>query len=93
MKEKEEQTSKSKVKSLGLWISIICILIMAVQVVLNLCGIQYEFKLIIEIVSYALALFVSMGLLSSSLKGKDVSEIKETIEQEIVQKINVDKEE
>lgn len=82
-KKEEKKEVKGNIKSLSLWIGIICLIILAVQIVLNLLGVQYEIKVVIEVVSYALALLVSMGLLNSNLKGKTVNEIKEAIKNEI----------
>ena len=93
MEENEDKNSKNKnsTKTLTFWVSIICLLILITQLVLNLCGVQYEIKIFIEIISYILAFMVSIGLLNSNLKGKNITEIKEDIQSDIENKINKDK--
>ncbi len=91
MKENENKdNNKNSTKSLTFWVSVICMLILITQIVLNLCGVQYEIKIFIEIISYVLAFMVSIGLLNSNLKGKSVTEIKEDIQSDIENKINKD---
>lgn len=89
MEENNKQT-KLNIKSLGIWVSIICAIVMVVQIILNLLNIDFEFKLVIEIFSYVLAILVSIGVLNSKLKGKSVEEIKQSIENEINNNIEID---
>ena len=89
MEENNKQTNLN-IKSLGIWVSIICAIVMVVQIILNLLNIDFEFKLVIEIFSYVLAILVSIGVLNSKLKGKSVEEIKQSIENEINNNIEID---
>lgn len=88
--EDKNNIEKISTKSLTFWVSVICLLILATQLVLNLCGVQYEIKIFIEIISYVLAVMVSIGLLNSNLKGKSIAEIKQDIQDDIENKINKD---
>lgn len=90
--EEDNKQTKINIKSLSIWVSIVCVVIMFVQIVLNLLNINFEFKLIIEIFSYVLAILVSIGILNSKLKDKSVEEIKQTIEEEINNNIEIDEE-
>ncbi|MBQ9792249.1 MAG: hypothetical protein IJW32_00690 [Clostridia bacterium] len=82
------KTNKTNIKSLIFWISLICGFIVIVQLVLNYFSIQFETKIIIEIVSFILAFLVSMGVLGSSLKNKNITDIKEDIQKNISSQIN-----
>lgn len=83
----QNNTNKKNIKSLTFWISLICAFIVVVQLVLNYFSIQFETKMIVEIISFVLAFLVSVGVLNSSLKTKDITEIKEDIKSDISSKI------
>ena len=85
---KKDKENKHNIKSLTFWISLICGFIVVVQLVLNYFSIQFETKIIIEIISFVLAFLVSMGVLGSSLKNKNITQIKENIENTISSKID-----
>ena len=81
----QTQTSVTKInaKKLSFWLGLLAILIVGVQVLLNYFGVMFEAKITIEICSYLLALLLSIGVLSGTLKGKNIVETKENIEKQL----------
>ena len=79
---------KENVKKLSFWLGLICTLIVIIEIVLNMVGIAFEIKIVIEIVSYVLAILVSAGVLKSNLQGKNIVEIKEEVEKELQEKVS-----
>lgn len=73
-------------KNLGFWIGLLCAIIVIVEVLLNLLGVEFETKVIIEVVSFVLAMLVSMGVLKGNKDAKDVNELKKDIQTEIENK-------
>lgn len=85
---KTTNQKNNNTQKLTFLISLICGFIVVVQLVLNYFSIQFETKIIIEIVSFILAFLASMGVLGSSLKNKNITQIKENIENTISSKID-----
>lgn len=81
--ETKNTTKSNKTKNLAFWIGVVCVLIVGVQIVLNACGVVFEAKIIVEIISYVLALLVSVGVLNSNLKNKSLLESKNEIQEEM----------
>lgn len=75
-----QTTQVLNIKKLSFWLGLLAVLIVGVQVVLNYFGIDFEVKIVIEVCSYLLALLLSVGVLKGSLKGKNIVETKENIE-------------
>ena len=87
-KENPQSTNKTSnklnTKTLTFWISLICVFVVAVQLILNYFSIAFETKIIIEVASFVLAFLVSTGVLTSSLKNKEnILEVKNQIEEDI----------
>ena len=87
-KENTQSTNKTSnklnTKTLTFWISLICVFVVAVQLILNYFLVSFETKIIIEVASFVLAFLVSTGVLTSSLKNKEnIFEVKNQIEEEI----------
>ena len=79
---------KENVKKLSFWLGLICALLIVIEIVLGMVGIAFEIKIVIEVVSYVLAILVSIGVLKSNLQGKNIVEIKEEVEKELQEKVS-----
>ena len=84
---KENQTQKIDVKKLSFWLSLLAVLIVGVQLVLNYFNVDFQIKIVIEICSYLLALLLSVGVLKGSVSGKNIVETKENIYKEFTSQI------
>ena len=84
---KENQTQKIDVKKLSFWLSLLAVLIVGVQLVLNYFNVDFQIKIVIEVCSYLLALLLSVGVLKGSVSGKNIVETKENIYKEFTSQI------
>ena len=53
----ENPTQKIDVKKLSFWLSLLAVLIVGVQIVLNYFGVDFQIKIVIEVCSYSLSVF------------------------------------
>lgn len=84
----KDGAEEKKHKQLAFWVGLLCSLIVIIEVTLNAFGVNFEIKLAVEIISYILAFLVSIGVLKSNKPSKNVGEIKEDIENEILSSTN-----
>lgn len=82
-----EENNKNNFKKLSFWLSLICCVLVVVQIVLSYFNAKFELKIVVEIISLVLAVLVSFGVLSST-KDKNVLEIREDIKNEINSQLN-----
>ena len=74
-----EPKNKKTNKALTITILCVCFFIVLTQLVLNFFGVDFQVKIVIEVVSFVIAFLISTGVLSSNLKTKDLSEIKNDV--------------
>ena len=74
-----EPKNKKTNKALTITILCVCVFIVLTQLVLNFLGVDFQVKIVIEVVSFIIAFLISTGVLSSNLKTKDLGEIKNVI--------------
>ena len=86
-----QTSNKLNPKTITFWISLICVFVVIVQVVLNYFLVAFETKIIIEVASFVLAFLVSTGVLTSSLKDKNLTDAKKEIQNSIEQELKKQK--
>lgn len=86
---KEEPNDDKKYKQLAFWVGLVCVIVVVAEIVLNSLGVNYEIKLAVEIISYILAFLVSIGVLKSSKQNKNMEDVKNDIQSEILSSTNV----
>ncbi len=80
----ENENSDKKYKQLGFWIGLLCTFIVVTEIILNTFGVTFEVKIAVEVISYVLAFLVSVGILKGSKQSKNLTEIKDNIQDEIL---------
>lgn len=77
------ETEKINYKTLSFWVSVVCFAMVGLQTGLTYMGIVFETKILIEIASFVLAFFVSMGIIKFKHKSKSLTELQKEINDEI----------
>lgn len=78
----------SNKKSVGFWLGIASIIVIVFQVICSYFNITFDVKILIELASFVFAILVVFGVLKSNSKSKNLAQIKEDIEGQLVEKVN-----
>lgn len=85
--ENQNQLNSNK-KTVGFWLGIFSVIIVVLQLIFSYLNINFDVKIIVEFTSFVLAILVIFGVLKSSSKLKNVTEIKEEIKEQFTDKIS-----
>ena len=77
-----KKNSKKKMSSYGFWISLLSVIFVLVQFILQRCGVEIPFDVMIETSAGFIFILISAGVITNAKK-ENLNDIKEDIKTEI----------